>query len=54
LPRHLVDKELVGGQLVELERRAWHIRSLTFVISQRRGHDLSPCETRLVEILGEA
>lgn len=54
LPRHLVDKELVGGQLVELERRAWHIRSLTFVVSQRRGHDLSPCELRLVELLGKA
>ena len=54
LPRHLVDEDLVGGQLVELERRAWHLRSLTFVVSQRRGHDLSACEARLVELLGEA
>jgi DNA-binding transcriptional LysR family regulator len=54
LPRHLVAEDLVGGQLVELERRAWHIRSLTFVVSQRRGHDLSPCEARLVELLGKA
>ena len=54
LPWHLVGEDLARGQLVELERRAWHIRSLTFVISQRRGHDLSACESRLVELLGEA
>jgi DNA-binding transcriptional LysR family regulator len=54
LPRHLVAEDLPGGQLVELERRAWHIRSLTFVVSQRRGHDLSACEARLVGLLGEA
>jgi len=52
LPRHLVTDDLGSGQLIELERRAWHIRSLTFVLSQRRGHDLSPCEARLVELLG--
>lgn len=52
LPRHLVVEDLASGQLVELERRAWHMRSLTFVISQRRGYDLSPCESRLVELLG--
>jgi DNA-binding transcriptional LysR family regulator len=54
LPRHLAAEDLASGQLVELERRAWHIRPLTFVISQRRGHDLSPCELRLVELLGKA
>ncbi len=54
LPRHLVAEDLASGQLVELERRAWHIRSLTFVISQRRGYDLSPCESRLVGLLGKA
>lgn len=53
LPRHLVGEDLVSGQLVELERRAWHIGSLTFMISQRRGYDLSPCESRLVELLGK-
>ncbi|MGH8227328.1 MAG: LysR family transcriptional regulator [Steroidobacteraceae bacterium] len=52
LPRHLVAEDLASGQLVELERRAWHFRPLTFVISQRRGYDLSPCESRLVELLG--
>lgn len=54
LPRHLVVEDLARGQLVELERRAWHIRSLTFVVSQRRGHDLSACEARLVELLGDS
>ena len=53
LPRHLVAEDLVSGQLVELERRAWHLRPLTFVISQRQGYDLSTCESRLVEILGK-
>lgn len=52
LPRHLVADDLASGQLVELERRAWHIRPLTFVVSQRRGADFSPCESRLVELLG--
>ena len=52
MPRHLVAEDLESGQLVELERRAWHIRSLTFVVSQRRGYELSPSEARLVELLG--
>ena len=54
LPRHLVVEDLASGELVELERRAWHLGHLTFVVSQRRGYDLSPCESRLVELLGEA
>jgi DNA-binding transcriptional LysR family regulator len=53
LPRHLVGEDPASGQLVELERRAWHLGPLTFVISQRRGYDLSPCESRLVELLGK-
>ncbi|HWF98857.1 MAG TPA: LysR family transcriptional regulator [Steroidobacteraceae bacterium] len=53
LPRHLVSEDLASGKLVELERRAWHMRPLTFVISQRRGYELSPCESRLVELLGD-
>jgi DNA-binding transcriptional LysR family regulator len=52
MPRHLVGEDLASGELVELERRAWHLGPLTFVISQRRGYDLSPCESRLVELLG--
>ena len=53
LPRHLVSEDLASGALVELERRAWHMGPLTFVISQRRGHDFSPCELRLIELLGK-
>jgi hypothetical protein len=53
LPRHLVAEDLASGQLVELKRRAWHMGPLTFVVSQRRGHDLSACEGRLVELLGK-
>lgn len=52
LPRHVVDEDLASGRLVELERRAWHLGHLTFVVSQRRGYELSPCESRLVELLG--
>ena len=53
MPRHLVEEDLASGELVELERRAWHLGPLAFVISQRRGYDLSPCELRLVELLGK-
>jgi DNA-binding transcriptional LysR family regulator len=53
LPRHLVVEDLASGRLVELERRAWHLGHLAFVVSQRRGYDLSPCESRLVELLGK-
>ncbi len=53
LPRHLVGEDLASGELIELERRAWHLGPLTFVISQRRGHDLSSCESRLIELLGK-
>jgi DNA-binding transcriptional LysR family regulator len=54
MPRHLVAEDLASGELVELERRAWHIRPLTFVVSQRRGYDLSACESRLVAMLGKS
>ncbi len=53
LPRHLVRDDLASGRLVELERHAWHLGSLTFMISQRRGYNLSPCESRLIELLGK-
>ena len=53
LPRHLIAEDLASGRLVELERRAWHLGHLVFVMSQRRGYDLSPCESRLVELLGK-
>jgi hypothetical protein len=51
MPRHMVAEDLANGTLVELQRRAWHMRSLTFMISQRRGYSFSECETRLVQLL---
>ena len=53
MPRHMVAEDLANATLVELQRRAWHMRPLTFMISQRRGHSFSECETRLVELLGD-
>jgi len=53
LPRHFVAEDLASARLVELERRAWHLGHLVFLISQRRGYDFSPCESRLVELLGK-
>ena len=52
MPGHMVAEDLANGTLVELQRRAWHMRPLTFMISQRRGYSFSECETRLVELLG--
>jgi DNA-binding transcriptional LysR family regulator len=52
IPRHMVAQDLADGTLVELQRRSWHMRPLTFMLSQRRGHSFSQCETRLVEFLG--
>ncbi|MGN6317359.1 LysR family transcriptional regulator [Trinickia sp.] len=51
MPHHLVAEDLAKGSLVELQRRAWHMRPLTFMISQRRGYSFSECETRLIELL---
>jgi DNA-binding transcriptional LysR family regulator len=52
MPRHMIAEDLANGSLVELRRRAWHMRPLTFMISKRRGYALSECETRLIELLG--
>jgi hypothetical protein len=52
MPQHIVAGDLANGTLVELQRRAWHMRPLTFMISQRPGYSFSECETRLVELLG--
>jgi DNA-binding transcriptional LysR family regulator len=54
MPAHLVAEDLKSGKLVELQRRAWHLRPLIFMISRRRGHDLSACEGRLIELLANA
>jgi len=52
MPRHMVAEDLANGTLVELQRRAWHMRPLTFMISQRRGYSFSECETQMVKLLG--
>jgi DNA-binding transcriptional LysR family regulator len=54
MPHHMVAEDLANATLVELQRRAWHMRPLTFMMSQRRGYSLSECETRLVELLGNS
>lgn len=51
MPTHLVASDLENGTLVELKRRAWHIHALTFLVSRRRGYDLSVCEGELIEML---
>jgi DNA-binding transcriptional LysR family regulator len=51
MPTDLVADDLRTGILVELRRRAWHLRPLTFVISSRRGHDRTKCEARFIELL---
>ena len=48
MPAHLVAKDLASGDLVALERRAWHIAPLTFMVSRLRGYDLSACEASLI------
>jgi len=53
MPAHLVADDLSAGRLVEIQRRAWHIRPLTFMISRRRGHDMSSCESLLIDLLGK-
>ncbi len=52
MPAHLVSSDVATGTLVELKRRAWHLRPLTFMVARRRGHDASACETKLVELIG--
>jgi DNA-binding transcriptional LysR family regulator len=54
MPQHLVAENVASGALLEIKRRAWHLRSLTFMISRRRGHDLSACENQLIELLADA
>lgn len=52
MPSDLVASDLASGALVEIKRRAWHIGPLTFVISRRKGHDASACETKLIQLIG--
>ena len=47
----LVAEDVTQGRLVELQRRAWHLRPLVFVLSCLRGSKLSPFEERPVQLL---
>jgi hypothetical protein len=47
----MVAEDLAKGTLVELRRRAWHMRPLTFMIALRSGYSFSEREARLVELL---
>lgn len=51
MPMDLVAEDVAQGRLVELRRRAWHLRSLVFVFSCLRGSKLSPFEERAVQLL---
>jgi DNA-binding transcriptional LysR family regulator len=53
MPSHMVAEDLANGTLVELQRRAWHMRPLTFMISHRRGYSWSESEIQLVKLLGD-
>lgn len=55
MPVDLVAEDLAQGRLVEIRRRAWHVRPLMFVLSRMRGSELSSFEERAVQLLaGEA
>jgi DNA-binding transcriptional LysR family regulator len=51
MPLDLVAEDLSQGRLVELRRRAWHLRPLVFVLSRMRGSELSSFEERAVRLL---
>ena len=53
MPANLVAEDLTVGRLVELRRRAWHLRPLVFVLSRMRGSELSPFEERAVQLLAD-
>jgi DNA-binding transcriptional LysR family regulator len=53
MPVNLVAEYLAVGRLVELRRRAWHLRPLVFVLSRMRGRELSPFEERAVQLLAD-
>ena len=51
MPVDLVADDLAAGTLVEIKRRAWHLAPLTFMVSRRRGRDLSLYESELIDLL---
>jgi DNA-binding transcriptional LysR family regulator len=53
MPSDLVADDLAAGALIKLERRAWHVRSIAFMVSRRRGHELSASEAQLIDLLAD-
>jgi DNA-binding transcriptional LysR family regulator len=54
MPEDVVADDLASGALVKVDRHAWHLRPLTFMISRRRGHAPSQAEDQLVSMLAGA
>jgi DNA-binding transcriptional LysR family regulator len=53
MPVDLVADDLASGRLIELQRRAWHLRPLVFVLSRMRGSELSGFEEKAVHLLAD-
>jgi DNA-binding transcriptional LysR family regulator len=53
MPADLVADDLASGALIKIKRRAWHVRPIAFMVSRRRGHELSACEEQLVDLLAD-
>jgi DNA-binding transcriptional LysR family regulator len=53
MPADLVADDLAAGTLIGVVRRAWHLGPMNFMVSRRRGHELSECERRLIGLLAD-
>ena len=51
----IVDRKLDqlerAGTLIRVVRRAWHLGPMAFMVSRRRGHELSAYESQLIGLL---
>ncbi len=53
MPVELVAADLASGDLVEIERRAWHFGPISFMVSRLRGHAPSGCELKIIRLLAD-
>jgi DNA-binding transcriptional LysR family regulator len=53
MPADLVADDLASGALIKIRRRAWHVRPIAFMVSRRRGHELSASEGQFVDLLAD-
>ena len=53
MPADLVADDLAAGTLIKIERRAWHVRPVIFMVSRRRGHELSAWEEQFINLLAD-